>query len=133
MVVTDRDAIMTASLSDLLTAAKNIVTALNNATQQGQLLAGNLLAAGATNSVKFQSAGGQGRVARLSVLVAGSAAGVIYDSASGTTGAPLCAIPMTVGVYDINLPFNFGLYVAPGTGQTATVSYSLGTPSGGNL
>lgn len=62
----------------------------------------------------------------LSVLTSGSG-GFIYDSNNpGVTTAPLCAISGTPGVYPINLPFNNGLLVVPGSGSSVTVSYTIG-------
>lgn len=112
-----------ASLSDILTTAKNVVTAISNVAQT------YLAVQGAQNSGALTSATlvqlGSSRVAMVSVIVAGSATGRIYDgnSASSTTN-PVYVIPTTVGVTFVNMPVGIGLVVAPGTGQTVTVSYS---------
>lgn len=112
-----------ASLDDILTAAKNVVTAVNGAAQtylnvQGAQNSGNL-----TTATLVQS--GAGRVATVSVTVAGSAVGKIYDANSATsTTNPVYVIPNTVGVVFVNMPVGIGLVVAPGTGQSVTVSYS---------
>lgn len=111
------------SLSDILTAAKNIVTALNQLGQTYLSVEGAKLYSDITQATVVMS--GQGRIARVSVVVAGSAAGAIYDaSATGTTANRLWTIPNTVGVTEINLPVNNGIVVAPGTGQTVAISYS---------
>lgn len=112
-----------ASLSDLLTAAKNIVTSVNQLGQTYLQVQGSQSLSGITAATLVKS--GQGRVARVSVVVAGSAAGAIYDTnvPSATTGQ-IWVIPNTVGVTEINLPVNNGIVVAPGTGQTVVVSYS---------
>ena len=113
---------MTASLTDILTATKNIVTALNGAAQQTLLIAGNQVATGIAAATLV--AAGQGRVATVSVIVAG-AAGKLYDASLATaTTNPLAVIPATIGVFVVNLPFNNGLVIAPGAGQTVTVSFS---------
>ena len=113
---------MTASLTDILTATKNIVTALNGAAQQTLLIAGNQVATGVTTAALVAT--GQGRVATVSVIVAG-VAGKLYDASLATaTTHPLAVMPATVGVFVVNLPFNNGLVVAPGAGQTVTVSFS---------
>lgn len=111
------------SLSDILTVAKNVVTAINGVAQtylnvQGLQNSGSLTAA---TLVQL----GSGRVATVSVTVAGSAVGKIYDtnSAASTTN-PVYVIPNTVGVVFVNMPVGIGLVVAPGTGQSVTVSYS---------
>jgi hypothetical protein len=112
-----------ASLSDLLTATKNIVTALSTAAQNYMSVQGisNLCAITVPTVVKSTA----GRIGSVSVIIAGSAQGMIYDSAQvGTITKPLCPIPNIVGVYTANLPANVGVLVVPGTGQTVSVSFS---------
>ena len=114
---------MSASISDLLTAAKNIVTAINQAAQS------YVNVAGANNSPAITAATlvktGSGRVVQVSVLVAGSATGSVYDaSVSSATTGKLYVIPQTVGVVSVNIPVQYGIVVAPGSGQTITISYS---------
>ena len=112
-----------ASLSDLLTTAKNIASAINGVAQtyvfvQGAQVLQNITAAAVVRT-------GQGRLATVSVTTAGSAAGTIYDSAStSVTTRPIYTIPNTVGVVSVNLPVVYGVVVTPGTGQAVTVSYS---------
>ena len=70
---------------------------------------------------------GAGRVLKIQVLVAGSAAGTVNDCA--TTGAAaaaneLAAIPAAVGPVDLNVAFQTGLVVVPGTGQTLVAYYN---------
>jgi len=114
---------MSASTSDVLSAIKNIVTALANATQTYLNVNGTLNAANiATPTVVKTSAG---RIAEVSVLTAGTAPGIIYDGATLTaTTKPLGVIPNTVGIFTVNLATSFGLLVVPGTGQVVTVGYS---------
>lgn len=111
------------SLSDILTAAKNVVTAIN-----GVALT-YLNVQGIQNSGKLTAATlvqlGAGRVATVSITTAGSAVGYIYDANStASTTNPVYVIPNTVGVVFVNMPVGLGLVVAPGTGQAVTVSYS---------
>jgi hypothetical protein len=116
-----------ASLADILTATKNIVTALATATQaylnvEGQTNSANI-------SVPTVVKASAGRIARVSVIVAGSATGFIYDGASLTaTTKPLWIIPEAAATngepYVVKFPTSFGLLVVPGTGQTVTVSWS---------
>ena len=115
---------MSASLTDILTAAKNAVVALNNATATYLNIRGVQVANGiAAATVAF---GGVGRLGVLSV-VSGTGGGMIYDSrAIGNTQLPICAIPATPGVYVIDIPFNNGLLVVPGTATVVTVSYATG-------
>lgn len=113
------------SLSDILTAAKNIAVAINSAAQiylkvQGAKRSGTLTSTAAVSS-------GEGRIASVSVIVAGSTSAMIYDSnlvASLTN--PLAVVANTTGVTVLNLPYNNGLVVVPGTGMTLVVSYSEG-------
>lgn len=111
------------SLTDILTATKNIVTAINNASQTYSSVNGTQTRLDLTAATLIKS--GEGRIAYISVIVAGSAVGKAYDSTNtaGTSNA-LCAIPNTIGVFQVNIPFTTGLVVTPGTGQTVSVSYS---------
>ena len=112
-----------ASLSDLLTAAKNIASAINGVAQtyvvvQGAQISQNITATRVVSSTA-------GRLAMVSVTTAGSSVGVIYDAAdTGITTRPIYIIPNTVGIVFASLPVVYGLVVTPGTGQAVTVSYS---------
>jgi hypothetical protein len=116
---------MSASISDILTAAKNLVTAINGLGQTYLKVQGALRSGTLTDSTPVSS--GQGRLASISVVVAGSTDGMIYDSTSTSslTNA-LVVIDNVVGVTVANLPYNNGLVVVPGTGMTVVVSYSEG-------
>jgi hypothetical protein len=113
----------TTSLSDILSAIKNLVQGVNALTAtylnvEGQSIAAALVAATVVKPAP-------GRVARVSVIIAGSAEGGIYDGASLTAGTkPIYVIPMTVGVFDVMLPCDYGILVSPGTGQMVSVSWS---------
>ena len=114
-----------ASLSDLLTAAQNIATAINNTAQTYLTVNGTAVSTGLTAALAQVVKNGAGRAAVVSVTTAGSAAGVAYDTTIvGDTTRPLFDIPDIAGVYVINMPFAHGLYVVPGTGQVVTVTYS---------
>lgn len=112
-----------ATQDDLFTAAKNIVVALNNAAQTYLNVNGSTNAAGITTaSIVKPSAG---RVCAVSVIVGGSAVGKIYDGVNASaTANPIYTIPTTVGAYVVNIPALYGIVVAPGTGQTISLSYS---------
>lgn len=113
----------TASLSDLLTAAKNIVTAINGLTTAYTNVQGaqNLSAISSATLVSAAA----GRICRVSITTSGSAVGTIYDGGSLTAlSRPIWIIPNTVGVGEVNIPVSFGIVVVPGTGQVVTVSYS---------
>lgn len=113
-------------LSDLLTAVKNLVIALNGATQAFKEVNGISTTEGITAATVLKTSAG--RVASVSITTAGSATGMIYDSANTTASAPLWVIPETAAAngqpYFVNLPTDSGILVIPGTGQTLTVSWS---------
>lgn len=112
-----------ASLSDVLTVAKNIAQAVNALAQAYFNVQGAQNFAGLIAATVVKSSAG--RIANISVIVAGSSDGAVYDSTStGDTSKPLFVIPMTVGVYVVNLPASFGVTIAPGTGQTISGSFS---------
>jgi hypothetical protein len=114
-----------ASLSDILTTAKNLVTSVN---QLGRTyLSVNGIARSATLTATTLVTTGQGRIASVSVSVAGSSACTIYDSnnASSLTSR-LAAVTNAIGVTVINMPYDNGLVVVPGTGMTVVISYSEG-------
>jgi len=114
---------MSASTSDVLSAIKNIVTALANATQTYLNVNGTLNAANISTPTVVKTSAG--RIAEVSVLTAGTAPGIIYDGATLTaTTKPLGVIPNMVGIFTVNLATSFGLLVVPGTGQVVTVGYS---------
>jgi hypothetical protein len=114
-----------ASLSDILTAAKNIVTSVN---QLGQTyLKVNGSARSQTITATTLVATGQGRLASISVVVAGSTPCVIYDSSdAGSLTSALASATNAIGVAVVNMPYNNGLVVVPGSGMTVVVSYSEG-------
>ena len=106
-----------ASLDDLLTATKNVVTALNSEAQT------TINLAGARNSLSLVP----GRVCVVSIIVAGSSTGTIYDAsntATATSARAIATIPNTVGVFTLNFPVAYGIVVTTGTGMTAAISYS---------
>jgi hypothetical protein len=112
-----------ASLSDVLTVAKNIAQAINALLQSYLNVQGAQNFAGITAPTVIKPS--SGRVAVISVVVAGSAPGMVYDAAAlGVTTKPLCVIPNTAGPFVANLPTSFGLLVVPGTGQTVSGSFS---------
>jgi len=111
-----------ASLSDLLTAVKNLVIALNGATQAFNNVNGTSTLEGITTPTVIKTS--PGRVAAVSILIAGSTPGMMYDSASLAENAPLVVIPNLQGLFVVNLATNSGLLVVPGTGQSVTVAWS---------
>lgn len=112
-----------ASTSDILTTLKNIVTALNAATQAYLNVNGQSDYAAITAATVVKST--PGRIASVSITVAGSAPGIVYDGATtGATTRPVWIIPNTVGEAFVNFPMSYGILVVPGSGQTVAVSYS---------
>ena len=67
-----------------------------------------------------------GRVIKAFVVVAGSTVGSLNNCT--TTGAAaaaneVCALPDVVGPVDVNVPFDTGIVVTPGTGQTISIFF----------
>jgi hypothetical protein len=70
---------------------------------------------------------GPGVLATVSVIVAGTTAGTLNDIDSVgnvATANVFFTIPNSVGIWQMFWPFNNGLVVVPGTGQTVAVSWS---------
>ena len=77
--------------------------------------------------VPYPAFDGTGTLVRISVIVAGTSQGYIYDQVStsaGTSAEYLCAIPNTVGIFEVHLRFSLGLIMEPGLDQTVLISYS---------
>ena len=94
-----------ASLDDILTASKNVVTAINNVAQtylnvQGAKSQSNVTAATLVKS-------GSGRIASISVLTAGITAGHIYDTNAASSTAKYQPISVTswLGLWNWELTF----------------------------
>ena len=117
---------MSASTADVLTAIKNIVTAMNGAAQTYLNVQGQANSPAITSATVVKASAG--RICSVSIITSGSATGMIYDSATTGTTSPLWVIPEAAASdgepYVVNLPTSFGLLVVPGTGQKVTVSYS---------
>lgn len=112
-----------AGLSDILTTAQNIASAINGLAQVYLNVQGGRNATALTAATLVKA--GAGRLATVTVTDAGSGDGAIYDANNVTAVTGLFyVIPMTVGVFVVNFPVSFGIVVAPGTGQTVSVSYS---------
>jgi hypothetical protein len=112
-----------ASLDDMLTTAKNVVTAINGLAQTYLAVNGSRISSDLSAATLVKT--GSGRVAVVSVIVAGSSDGTIYDTNSvSSTSNPVFKISNTVGVTFVNLPVVNGIVIVPGTGQTVSVSYS---------
>ena len=112
-----------ASLSDILTTAQNIATAINNAARTYVAVQGVRSAKNISTDTLVSL--GAGRVATVSVVTAGSTEGAIYDANSTTSPVDaIYTIPNTLGVIFLNMPVASGVVVSPGTGQVVAVSYS---------
>ena len=115
---------MPASLDDLLTAIKNLVSATSSQTQNETILAGALDFWNITSPTVVKASAG--RLVNISVLVVGSANGTVYDATSTTDQSrPIYSIGHSAqGIQNVNLPCQYGIVVVPGTGQTLSGSYS---------
>lgn len=112
-----------ASLSDMLTAVKNLVTALNGAAQNFLNVQGSTNAANISSPTVIKAAAG--RVATISILTAGTAVGYIYDATTvSDTSKPIVPLLNYAGVYSAPVAFNFGIVVSPGAGQLVSVGFS---------
>jgi hypothetical protein len=115
-----------ASLSDILTSIKNLVTTLGTASNNFLNVHGQTTVCNITAATLIKSSAG--RVAQVSVISGGSAPGAIFDvvSLTGARTKQLYVIPDTVGTapYIVNMPASFGILVVPGTGQIVSVSFS---------
>lgn len=115
-----------ANLTDVLTSAQNIVTAINGV---GQIIArgqGNITSATVTADTLITT--GNGYLVSVSVTVPGSTEGYIYNALTVATAAAdnaLMAInpPDGIGIVPAGIPYNLGLVVSPGTGQSLNVVY----------
>ena len=111
------------SLTDILTAAKNVVTAINTLGQTYINLQGALSYTDLTSATLVHSTAG--RICNVVVTTAGSAPGAVYDSTNVSSPTnQVYVIPNTVGVYTVNFPINYGIVVVPGTGQVVSISHS---------
>lgn len=114
-----------ASLDDILTVQKNGVVAINafnQVTQRGQGSSTSL-----TVSANTTITSTKGYLVRASVTVAGSSNGTIYNATSNTTAIAsnaLCIVPNSVGIHELGLVYNAGLYVVPGTGQSLNLTFT---------
>jgi hypothetical protein len=114
-----------ASLSDLLTAVKNLVTALNSVASNYLNVQGQLSRCNITVPTVLKTSAG--RVCQVFVVSAGTASGYIYDGNTvASTGSIIWEIPTTVSdePYIVNTPTSVGINVVPGAGQSVTVSFS---------
>lgn len=110
-------------LGGIFSSVKNIAQSLSTLITTYLSTEGSIGRYGISAATVVKTTGG--RVCRVSVTTAGSAAGTIYDAnATGATTMPVFTIPNTVGVYDVRLPTNSGIVVAPGTGQVVGLGYS---------
>lgn len=115
-----------ASLDDILTTAKNIVTALNGLNQTFVKFLGNQTSTLIVSDTLVVS--GAGRLVNFWVIDAGSADGAIYNSTSVSNPAAasqIATIPQTVGQCAAGVNFTAGIVVKVGTGQKLTVTYYL--------
>ena len=111
-----------ASLDDILSTQKNGVIGINSYVTAINTHAGfnNSKEVSTASVIKSSS----GWLATVSVIVAGSTQGYLYDATSAASGSRIYAVPNTLGIYQIQVPFATGLYFSPGTGSIIAVGYS---------
>lgn len=115
-----------AVLDDILTAAKNIVTAINGLGITYNKIEGNETSAEVSTAKQLFT--GQGRLVRVSVTTAGSSDAAIYDTAivSSITGKSVGYVHKDANVVEFGVPIRNGLVVVPGNSQKLVVVYSKG-------
>lgn len=111
-----------ASLDDILSTQKNGVIGINSYVTAINTHAGFFSTKELSAGTVIKSSGGW--LATVSVIVAGSTQGYLYDATSAASGSRIYAVPNTLGVYQIQIPFATGLYFSPGTGSIISVGYS---------
>ena len=69
---------------------------------------------------------GEGRVGVVSVITTGTVAGALYDAASTTvtSAEQIGVVAAATGYTVVDFPVSNGLVVAPGAGQTISLSYA---------
>jgi hypothetical protein len=124
---------MSGSFTDILTVGKNVATAVADLGTQYLSVYGTQTARNIITATLVKS--GSGRVVKVIVLATnGSSTGAIYDANTTTqavAGNLLWTIPAAVSAasasstpVELNLPFQSGLVIVPGTGMIVVVSYS---------
>jgi len=116
-----------ASITDILTALKNVSTAINGWTTTQQTLAGTQNLANITAATLIKA--GPGRFVGISIVVQGSTEGYVYDANSVSAAAAVNKIypvlhTKAIDYYPTGIPTALGLVVIPGTGQTLAVNYA---------
>ena len=111
-----------ASLDDILSTQKNGVIAINSYSSAINTHAGFFTSKEVSTGSVIKSSSGW--LATVSVIVGGSTQGYLYDATSAASGSRIYAVPNTLGIYQIQVPFSTGLYFSPGTGSIISVGYS---------
>jgi len=113
-----------ASLDDILTTQKNGVQAINGYVNWLSTHDGSYSTKEVSASKVIKSTAGW--LSTVSVIVAGSTQGYIYDtnSTSALSGNRIYAVPNTLGIYQVQIPFATGLVFVPGTGSIVSIGYS---------
>ena len=107
-----------------LATFQNIATAISTQISNATNLAGAQDFYNVTSASYIKNGGG--RIVNISVIVTGSAVGTIYDAATiSDTTRPIYKITFAqTGIQVVNLPFQYGLLIVPGTGQKLAGSFS---------
>jgi hypothetical protein len=116
-----------ASLDDLLTAAKNIVTAINGVNVTVRASIGTLTSPTLITDTVISTS--PGRLVNFAVTITGSGNGSLHNAstvATATAANLLVIVPQTLGVVPVGQAFAVGLVYKRGTGQSANVTYYLG-------
>ena len=114
-----------ASITEIFTAAQNIVTALNQLGQTFLSVNGTRKSATITNTTGTLIVSGQGRLVSVVVTDAsGSTQGSVYDSSNASSLVnKIAAINHTIGRQEFGVPFSNGLVIVLPSTVTAVVVY----------
>lgn len=115
---------MASPFDTIVSTVQNLVTALNTAGTNYVNVAGSQDFYNISTATMIKNSAG--RIVNVSVIVPGSAAGTIYDATNvSDTSRPIYQVAFaSTGIQVVNLPFQYGLLVVPGTGQTLAGSFS---------
>jgi hypothetical protein len=116
-----------ASLDDILTTQKNGVQAINSYVNATNTHSGTNIAREISTLQTIKTSSGW--LAAVSVLTTGTGGPAFIcdtNATTGTTGTRIYAIPNTVGIYQVQLPFSTGLTFYPNgvTGLVVAIGYT---------
>ena len=117
-----------ASLSDILSTAQNIVTALNGFRTAFDAFRNGVVPTVSTGQLSASTLVRYGRTRLLGVsMIGGAAVSLLHDTATiagAGAGNKVYEISATHGFYPVNMVFNNGLVFVPGASALVALFYS---------